>query len=271
MNYKSTLAIGAIGLFLTSSIQAQVITNANDNAGNYSSWPQTANNGFGFSNWSYNNLTPNGGYAGQFSGSSGGIDSANNNAFGFYANGGASAEAHAIAPFSAGALTANQIFSAQMQNGSVADDGGKVGFNLQDSSGNNIFQFYFAGGGDDYSISVWTGIATSIAVDTGIGYTSRPLTLSYLQEDENAWSFSIYEGDTLAATLSSASTGDFLWSSDISQVNLFTLNGGSARTFGDNGDLYFNNLQIVTVPEPASVILLGLSGLGALLMVRRRK
>lgn len=264
---------------LSVSAQSQTVINASDNAGNYSAWPQAANNGSGFGNWSYINTTPNGGFSGEFLGTSytangGGINSSSGNAFGFYANQGASAEAQAIAPFSAGSLTANQTFSVQMQDHSITDNGGQEGFNLQDSSGNNIFQFYFNGGTSDYSLNIWTSIATGVPVDTGVGYSSGPLTLSYTQGNGDAWSFAIYEGSTLTATLSSASTGDSLWNNTISQVALFSLNGGSARTMGDNDNLYFNNLQIsspAAVPEPSTMVLCGLSGLAALLAIRRRR
>ncbi len=249
---------------------------ASDNAGNYTTWggSQTANNGSGFGNWSYNNTTPNGGFSGQFLGNSGeygngNINSGSGNAFGFYANQGANAEAQAIAPFSGGALAANQTFSLQMQNHFIANNGGQEGFSLQDGSGNNIFQFYFNGGSGDYFINVWTGIATGVQVDTTVGYTATPLALSFTQGAGNAWSFSIYEGSTLENTLTSASTGDSLWSSSISRVDLFSLNGGSSRS-SDNDDLFFNNLQITSVPEPSTMVLFGLSGLAALMAVRRR-
>ena len=255
---------------LAFSIQAQVI-NASDNAGNYSSWPQTANNGSGFGNWSFNNTTPNGGYSGEFLGTSytsagGGINSGSGNAFGFYANGGASAEAQAILPFLSGSLTANQAFSIEMQDQNITDDGGQVGFSLQDSSGNNLFQFYFSGGQSQYLVNVG-----GTQVNTGVGYTADPLTLSFEQGAGDAWSFSISEGGTLEATLDSTSTGDLLSANDISQANLFSLNGGSARTLGDNDNLYFNNPTVTTTPEPSTLALGGMSGLAAVLFIRRRR
>lgn len=271
MKPKIQILVAVMTALVSIPASAQVV--ASDSANNYSSWPQTANNGFGLGNWTYNNTTPNGGYSGEFLGTSytangGGINSANGNAFGFYANSGTYAEAQAIAPFAAGSLTANQTFSVQMQNHFIGDSGGQEGFNLQNSSGNDIFQFVFNGGSSDYYLYVWTGIGTSVQIDTTVGYTSGPLTLDYSQGLGDTWSFSIYEGNTLENTLTSASTGDLIWQNGISQVDLFSLNGGDLGNQNDN--VYFNNLTVTTVPEPSSV-LLGLSGLAVLVAVRRRK
>ncbi len=264
---KNFFLASAIAGAATLAAHAQ-ITVASDNAGNYSAWPQTANNGTGFGNWSFNNTTPNGGYSGQFLGASSGINSGNGNAFGFYANSGTYAAAHAIAPFSAGSLSANQTFSIQYQNGNIGDTGGQDGFNLQNSSGNNLFQFYFIGGLNDYYINVWTSSGSGVQVDTGVGYSSGPITLDYTQGSAGAWSFALLEGATTEATLSSTSTGDFIWQNGVSQADLYNQNGGNLGN--QNANSYFNNLQITSAPEPTTLALGALSGL-ALLAARRRK
>jgi hypothetical protein len=268
MTTKNYLISGiALSMLASASAGLSQTINASDNAGNYTSWTSGSTGGTGFGAWAFTDANGGTGFAGQFlsTGSSTGIDTGGN-AFGMFANGAASAEAQSLRPFSAGSLTANQTFSIQMQNGNVTDNGGQVGFNLQDSSANNLFQFYFAGGGADYNINVGGN-----QISTGVGFTSGPLTLSFSQGVGNAWSFSVFEGATLEAALSSISTGDSLSANDISQVNLYTLNGGAARTLGDNDNLYFNNLQIETqaTPEP-SAVLLGMSGLATLYLIRRR-
>jgi len=265
MKFLFNAGMVAVAVLFARSVEAQTVTNAADNAGNYSSWPQAANNGSGFGSWSYNNTTPNGGFSGQFLGGSPNINSGSGNAFGFYANNGASAMSSAILPFSGGSLTAGQTFSIQMQNGNITDNGGRVGFSLQNNSAVDLFQFYFNGGSSDYYINV-----SGTQVDTGAGFTSGPMTLQFSQGAGNAWAFSLFQGNTLTAALSSVSTGDSLANNNISRVDLFSLNGGSSRTLGDNANLYFNNVMITTVPEPTSVALAA-SGLALLYVIRRRR
>lgn len=243
---------------------------AADSAQNYTSgnWPSPApNNGFGFGNWSFNNTTPNGGFSGQFFGSSGGIDSANGNSFGFYANSAASAQSTALRPFLQ-TLTASQSFSIQMQNGNVTDNGGQAGFNLRDNTGNNIFTYAFLGGAADYQLKIWTSPSSFTQVDTGVGFTSGAMTLSLTQGSGDNWSFAITTGSG-TTTLTSGGTGDQLWENNISQVQMFSLNGGASRTLGDNGNLFFNNLTVV--PEPGTLALLGTSLLGGLCFWRRQR
>ena len=269
---KSKLLITAVIGFASAITSYGQTVVASDNAGNYSSWPQIVNNGTGFSSWSYNNTIPNGGASGQFEGASGNINSGNGNAFGFYANSAANAQANAILNFTQGSLVNLQDFSIQMQNNNVTDNGGQVGFDLQNSSGNNIMQFYFNGGQNDYYLNVFTGISTSVQVDTGVSFSagSSGLTLSYDQLSGDNWIFNITTGSG-TTTLSSASTSDQIWQNSISKVDMFSLNGGSSRTLGDNANLYFNTLTITDVPEPGTIALMGISGLAMVYMVRRRR
>jgi hypothetical protein len=262
--------MGCAALTALTPVTSHAQNVASDSAQNYTSgnWPSPApNNGFGFGSWSFNNTTPNGGFSGQFLGSSGGIDSANGNSFGMYANSAASAQSTALRPFLQ-TLTSSQTFSIQMQNGNVTDNGGQVGFNLQDNSGNNIFTFAFLGGGADYQLKLWQSPSSFTQVDTGVGFTSGAMTLSLTEGTGDNWSFSITTGSG-TTTLTSAGTGDMLDANIISQVQPFNSNGGASRTLGDNANLYFNNLTVI--PEPGTLTLLGTSLLGGLFFWRRRR
>lgn len=271
------IATALLGSLSSLPLLAQTVTIASDNAGNYSTWPggssTLANNGTGFGSWAFNNSQPNGGFSGQFLGGSystgGGINSGSGNAFGFYANSGNYALSQATLPLLEGAMTSGQTFSVQMQNHFIGDDGGQEGFNLQNSSGNDILQFYFNGGASDYYVNIWTSSGTSAQVDTLVPYTASPLTLNYTQGSGTSWTFAILEGSTTMATLTSAGTGDAIWQAGISQFQLFSQNGGDSGNQNDN--VFFNNPQVTAVPEPTTVALGGASGLALLYYLRRRK
>jgi hypothetical protein len=267
MNMKLKLAAALFAATLALSVKAQPVTNAIDNAGNYGSWgnyqssSSQANSGTGLGNWTFANTAGgNQGENGSFVGGSGNINSGNGNAWGLYANSGQTA--NASTPFTAGALTAGQTLSLQMQNTSI-NSGGTVGFSLWNNFGQNVFEFYIIGfGSGNYNINVWQNAMTGNQIETGVNYTTGPLTLDFSMLAGNAWSFSIYEGNTLEQTLTSSVDGD-LWST-ISQARLFDYNSGG----GNN--VYFNNLEIVTAPEPTTGLLLA-SGLGVFYLIRRRR
>lgn len=255
------------------SVQAQT-TIATDSAGNYSSWGSpagsatVANGGTGFGTWTFANTAGgNGSENGSFLGGSAqlgqgaNINSLSGNSWGLYANSGQTAEAYM--PFSEGNLTAGQTFSLQMQNNDI-NTGGTVGFSLWNNLNQSVFEFYFTGGGSAYNINVWQNSSTGNQIATSVGYTSSPLTLDFTLGVDNAWQFSIYEGDTLEQTLNSGTDGD-LWD-NVSQVRLFNYNSGS----GSSDNVGFNNADITSTPEPSTLALGSLSGLAFLFVIRRR-
>ncbi len=272
MNTKTCGKIAIAASITLLSCAAWAAQNAADNAGNYSTWPQTANNGYGFGNWTYDNLTPNGGYAGEFLGGSTGsgnpssynINSGSGKSWAFYANQATAVSAQAIAPFLGGSLGVGQTFSVQMQNYLIAT-GGTNGFSLQNSSGGNLFSFYFVGGQSDYYINVGGN-----QVSTGVGYTGNGLDLSFTQGGGDTWSFVISGPTVTTTTLTSTGTGDLLANNNIGQVDLYNESGASTGGGGSGSyDLFFNNLSVV--PEPSTLAMLGMSGLSALMFFRRRK
>ena len=239
-------------LLVPSMVHAGLI--AADDAGNYTSWGSTASSAgqsaaagsTGISGWTYYNPANNGSQSGSFLGSSANINTSGKS-WGIYANSGQTASA--VASFSQGSLQAGQQLSVQMQNTSI-NSGGSVGISLRNSSGQNVFEFYFNGGDTHYDINVWNS-STGNQMATSVGYTSGAMTLNFNQQSGGGWSFDIYTGGTLAQTLSPSTSGT-LWS-DISQIRFFDYNSGG----GNN--VYFNNLQVV--PEPVTLALPIFAGL----------
>jgi hypothetical protein len=276
--YQKTVALTVFTTLL--SLRLYSSQDAYDNAGTYSTWPQTASEGAGFGNWSFYNSTPDGGSAGELLASStedgqryninGPVTEAgfSGNAFGFYANQGAYADAEAVAPFLGGSLAPGQIFSIQIQSGNVAA-GVMNGLSLQNSTGGNLFQFYSIGDQGDYFIDVG-----GQQIDTGSYYTIYGVILEYEQLAGDAWSVSIFtsgynEIAFYSATLSSTSTGVFLANDNISQVDLQEDSGGISAPNNSSYDMFFNSLMIV--PEPSTFMLTCLSGMCGWLLIHRWK
>lgn len=210
-----------------------------DNAGNYTSWANGNNLGSGFGAWALSGSANSGFFLGN-SANNGSSPSGNINtsgqAWGLYANSGTLASA--VRPFTGGSLAAGQQFHIQMDNGSI-QTGGTVGFGLQNSSGQNRFEFYFVGGSSSYTINIG-----GTTINTGISFTDDGLSLVFSQNSANGWALDV--------TPAGGSTSQFsgtLAASDISQLRLFNFNAGS----GGTRDAFYNNIQVV--PEPANVAL----------------
>jgi hypothetical protein len=251
---------------------------ASDNASDpaySSSWSGGENGGSGFNPWTLASV-PNSGGSGYFiydstsNGGSGsgnpgaslGINSSGNNSFGLYAySTGYDDGYRSFTPGTNGSpsLQVNQDFTIQMDNGYVSS--GVVGIGLQDSSGDNRFEFYFAGGSSDYTLVDGSG-----TTDSGIGYTDGGLTLSYVVTGINTYSLTVTrdassgQSGTTMFTFSGLDNGSTAY--DISQVHIFDSNGSGGNPY----NFYVNNLSIATVPEPgcASILvgtfLMGLRG-----------
>ena len=164
--------------------------------------------------------------------------------------------ANAVRPLTGGALSVGQTFGIDFDNGWI-DTGNSVGVALQNASGENVFEFLFMGGASTYTVNAGT------AVGTLPGFTGDGLHLDFLLGPVGAYTATVTLDPTktpqvyaVTGTVASPSGG-----SAITQVRIFNANAGS----GAQRDSYVNNLSVV--PEPAS---LGLIGLGALAMLRRR-
>jgi hypothetical protein len=270
----AAVAIGAAGLIGTSSI-ARASLIASDSVTNNP--PYTGyinfnglNGGTGFGPWSATNTS--GGTGGDFTwyqtplnspGNGGGFDIYDNGAQG---GGALTDEFAAVRPFT-GALAANQDFSfnEQLNNGSNPGNGGpcNLGFSLEDSSGNALFDFHAQGGGPGYLLSDATQIGT---VESSVPYNYHAIdTFSFLLNSVGpttaSYTFTASGGNVSGGSQSFTGTISML-TGGISQVAIYNNNGGQGS------DLQFDNLAITNVPEPVSFAAGG--GATALLLIRRR-
>jgi len=230
------------------------------------------NGGSGFGAWSAGNVSGTSG--GDFTwqgtnlttpGGAGGFDLYDN---GIEGRGSATDEYAAIRPFTGGALAVNQQFSFvdQLNNGSAGSNGPcNLGFSLDDSSGNALFDFH-AVGGSGYYLSDATQSDTS---ESTVGYNYHAIDnfafeLTSVGATTAAYSFTVSGGSGSIAGGSQTFTGTIsMATGGISQVEIYNNNGG------DGSDVQFDYLAITNVPEPVSA---GMAGFGALsLLMRPRK
>lgn len=247
---------------------------ASDNASNSaynSGWSNSSNGGSGFGAWQLGDTYSNPSNGGFFIGSSqgngsndGNIDTSGSKSWGLYANSGD--VTNAVRTFTSGGSNGQSIlgsgekFSLSLDNGYI-DSGGTVGFGLQNSSGANRIEFYYANGSSSYSINIG---GTTLA--TGIGFTSAGLSILFTQNSGTGWSMAITPNGGSTSTFTDASAGSAaLAASDISQVRVFNANagGGGAR------DAFANSMQVV--PEPSSIALLLCGFAGGALALRRKR
>jgi hypothetical protein len=264
------IALGAAAWSaLSGTARASLI--ASDAVSNYSAFINFngLNGGTGFGPWT----------AGNVSGTTGGVFTWNSDlttpgsgqGFDMYDNGtqGGGAltdEAASVRPFT-GALAAGQAFSFidQLNNGSNPTNGGpsNLGFSLEDSSGNSLFDFHVQGGGAGYLLSD--------ATQSGVVETSVP----YNYHSIDTFSFAINSvGATTDAYTFTVSGGNVSGGSQSFNGMISNLTGGisQAAIYNNNGgqgsDLQFDDLAITNVPEPVSFSMFGGVALG--LLIRRR-
>jgi hypothetical protein len=265
-------ALTALAIAGTSqTTHAALVATDNAAASAYSGgWSNGSNGGSGFGEWSLSGSSTSGFFVGSstendngnalLAGDTSDIDTAGN-AWGMYANSGTSATA--ARDFTGGALAVGQSFSLAYDNGNIATGSADV-FNLIDSSNNTLFQFGFAGGASNYFYSD----ATSIAADTGIGFTYFGLDTVFTLTSATTYSFTMTPIDTSLA--SKTITGTI--SGNITGFSAVDDNAGS----GSGSNFYINSAEVLAapssaVPTPASFGLVLAGGIGlAGLAIRRR-
>lgn len=240
---------GAATLMLAANYSyAQVIAYDVSTNGNFS----TGNGGgYGFGTWTL--ATPGGG---NYVGADGGITY-----FGLWNNALLPGNySRATRSFDA-SLSVGEAFSTSFKNGNLNNSGAaqQAGFRLLDSGGNVLFSFWQQGGNNvngNYFDANGAGTAT------GFDYHFNELNgYEFVLNSATSYTFiDLYNSAMIVGTISGT----------IDQVQYFRENP-SSYTGGQGGtDFRFYDMQISTVPEPASIAIAGLGGLGLWWLARRR-
>lgn len=270
---RAVTVMGTLGSVLAMPAIGRAALVASDNASDpaYSDgWQQGDDGGTGWGGGWTINPNPNTGNAGVFVFTStqngdgldnstfggvtgdGDIDSIGGNAWGMYGNGGGVSEA--FRPFN-GALSINQTFQIDMDNGFIDSGGGQtVGMAMRDNNGNNRLEIYFQGGDANYTVNDGT------EHDSLVGYGDEGMQILFLLTGTDSYMVTLTHRDGATNTLSGTLGG--VAGEGITNVRLFNANAGD----GSSNNLYFNNMSINTVPEPGSI---GLLGAAAILALRR--
>jgi hypothetical protein len=254
---SAVAALGAVSLSQT----AQASNAASDNAGNSpyfatngpqspQGWDTGMNGGTGFGAWSLS-ASATGGYF---------ISSAtNDNVTPFFDIYDTSTTPNinttsATRPFSGGSLSVGQTVSFDfVLNGAAG--GGHVGFSLNDSSNNSLFQFEQAGFS---SVAGYVTDASGTTAGVGVAYNYQTLdTASFTLTSATTYNFDVNGSLAHSGTISDATGG-------IQSLSFFVSGAGGGS------DVQFTDLAVSAVPAPSTLAIFA-GGLGlAALAVRRR-
>ncbi|HEY3761710.1 MAG TPA: PEP-CTERM sorting domain-containing protein [Verrucomicrobiae bacterium] len=241
---------------------------ANDTASNYSGggWGTTPpNDGTGFGAWSIT-ANANGGFSGTYLDSGSHIVTGGNS-WGVYANTSTTATITLDRPFTAGTSGSTSLYN-QTLSFDLASDGVGPGQGLLAADIGNAFDLQYNGAGsDNFLLSVDGGASAPVAV--GFSQLNAGIIVSLAVSGDVD---SATEGYALTISTFSGDTQIYSSSGTFDSSSFNTASFGLTYT-GTTGNGYFNNLAVSpeVAPEPASLALFGISGLGAVLMMRRRK
>jgi hypothetical protein len=246
----------AVAVLLASTQSARALVIAADDASQSpynDGWQNGDNGGSGYQAWTSigNQSFPTGSGGGFISTTTNATDAtqsqigSSSKSWGMFGNGGGVGQA--FRPFaSTSTLQTGWVFSLDMDNGFI-DTGSTVGFGLQNSSSQNLAEFFFVGGESSYKVNRSGG-----SVASGVGFTNQGLHLTFQLTSANSFAMTIDQLTDGLGTNVTTVTGDLISQTggqSVSQLRLFNANAG----FGGDHDAFFNNMVISAVPEASAL------------------
>lgn len=208
---------------------------AASNAVYAAAWVNGANGGSGFGAWQLSASGSGGHFTGSSTlnagGASGGIDTGGRT-WGLWASSGVT---EAVRPLTGGPLVAGQVLRAAFDNGWI-DNGGTAGIGLRNAAGNTLWEFYFAGGTNNYYLNDQGG-----SVYTAIPFTGDGLQMAFQLTDPTNYVVEVTRGG-----VTQMFSGSLIAQADagIAQVRCWNNQAGS----GSNADVFLNSLSVSNEP-----------------------
>jgi alpha-glucosidase len=217
------LAVGTNVITVTAT-NVGVGANASDsgtNAAYISGWTNGANGGVG---WAGGWQIITGVNAGVFIAGANANNSAGTRAWGMWASGGSISDVRRPLP---APLAVGQELSLRLDNNWI-QNGGSVGFGLQNAAGANLFEFFFVGGASFYTIN-----DKLTNRNTGIGYDDAGWDITFQLTNSTQYRFTC-GAHMLSGTINSNADQNLV------RFRAFNFNGGG----GSNFDFFFNRLAV---------------------------
>jgi hypothetical protein len=255
---KTCIATALLLAFLAFNSPASLI--ASDNGGNYASWGTDGQNGgTGFGAWTFKNFAT-AGYAGFYLATDWAM-------YANQANLGGSPQAVAYRDFTGGSLGVGQTFNVRFYNVGVDYAGGSVGLTLRtgnitngvsDYNNGSRFEFSFLQGATNYYIYDNSG-----TFHTAIPWQNTGLDLSLTLTSSDTYDLKVVQLGSGTTNLFAGRTLSGTSGNGIDSTALYNRFAGPGA---DEGNIRFNNMEII--PEPSTIALFTMA-LAGLLIGRR--
>jgi len=221
------LGLGAnlITVSATNTAGAVLATDSATNAVYSDGWGDTDNGGSGWGSWVFYTSSANPSQNGRFI-ENGAAVNIGTPAWGLYANSGNLSEAKRIFT---NTMLVGQTISVRMDNGFI-NPGSGVGVAVQNAGGTTLWEFFFNGGDNFYSISGGT---------TDVGWTSGGIDVEFTLTSPTTYLAKL----TPLGGNTRTNTGNLINSSDsaIALFRAWNYNAGS----GSDYDCFFNDLKLL--------------------------